>query len=644
MDRAAIWRGSGHPRRGAVSRWRDEDPAHAACGSQRAARRRASGGRARGRRRAVDRSRTSRRPARGPRRLRLGGRHERHRRAGAPPSRARGKRAASLRSEPPRRLRSGTPTWFQPSRPRRVCSPSSRALRDACSSPARKRLGGSSWTSCGPISSRSTGPSSSARSRLRGGRGRPRFSVSRASPRGARPRDPRGHDRARDHEAAEEHGIRVVREARPTTSTACRGVSVRADRVVITFLSDFGLADDFVGTCHGVIKRIAPEAEIIDITHGIRPQQHPAGRARAREHAAVHARGRPPRGGRPGRRQLRGGRSPSAPATGGCYVGPDNGLLIPAAERLGGVEEAHEIANRRLCTRAGFPHVPRARHLLTGRCTSVARPRPAELGRPIDAADARAARRFRSPRSASGGSAPRALRRPLRQHPAQPRSARRSRGRGHRPGREGRARVAIERYYALAARTFADARTGDIILYEDAYGNIAIAISARQRRRRCSACAGTGIGGERYESEPGVAVGRRFARLATDAVVRWPRLWPRLPSADRAGSSTAWRRDWDAMRRPDTLAPYEAALERASSPPGRALDLGTGTGAGALRDRASVFPRPRSSGSTSPTAMLERGPRKTPPELAESRALRGRPTLPTSLSPTRRSTSSRTRT
>ena len=41
----------------------------------------------------------------------------------------------------------------------------------------------------------------------------------------------------------------------------------------VTFLSDFGLQDDFVGTCHGVIKRIAPETEIIDVTHGIPPQQ-----------------------------------------------------------------------------------------------------------------------------------------------------------------------------------------------------------------------------------------------------------------------------------------------------------------------------------------------------------------------------------
>jgi S-adenosylmethionine hydrolase len=37
--------------------------------------------------------------------------------------------------------------------------------------------------------------------------------------------------------------------------------------------------------------------------------------------------------------------------------------------------------------------------------------------------------------------------------------------------------LALDRYYATAARTFGDARPGDIILYEDSYGNIAIAIS-----------------------------------------------------------------------------------------------------------------------------------------------------------------------
>ena len=42
--------------------------------------------------------------------------------------------------------------------------------------------------------------------------------------------------------------------------------------MLITFLTDFGLEDDFAGTCRGVIKRIAPDVEVIDITHGIPPQ------------------------------------------------------------------------------------------------------------------------------------------------------------------------------------------------------------------------------------------------------------------------------------------------------------------------------------------------------------------------------------
>src|SRR3954462_5937813 len=37
----------------------------------------------------------------------------------------------------------------------------------------------------------------------------------------------------------------------------------------VTFLSDYGLADDFVGVVHAVIARIAPEARVIDLTHGI---------------------------------------------------------------------------------------------------------------------------------------------------------------------------------------------------------------------------------------------------------------------------------------------------------------------------------------------------------------------------------------
>ena len=37
----------------------------------------------------------------------------------------------------------------------------------------------------------------------------------------------------------------------------------------ISFLSDYGRDDDFVGVCHGVMARIAPEVRVLDVTHGI---------------------------------------------------------------------------------------------------------------------------------------------------------------------------------------------------------------------------------------------------------------------------------------------------------------------------------------------------------------------------------------
>ena len=112
----------------------------------------------------------------------------------------------------------------------------------------------------------------------------------------------------------------------------------------VTFLSDFGLQDDFVGTCHGVVKRIAPEAEIIDITHGIRP-------GRVLQGALMLANALPymPEGvhlavvdpGVGGSRRALALRD----AEGRFHVGPDNGLLLPAADRFGGVVEAYELAS-----------------------------------------------------------------------------------------------------------------------------------------------------------------------------------------------------------------------------------------------------------------------------------------------------------
>jgi ubiquinone/menaquinone biosynthesis C-methylase UbiE len=66
----------------------------------------------------------------------------------------------------------------------------------------------------------------------------------------------------------------------------------------------------------------------------------------------------------------------------------------------------------------------------------------------------------------------------------------------------------------------------------------------------------------------------------TNAVVRWPRLWPVFrPLMRRQFDRIA--PVWDSSRMEDTLAPYKAALGRITEPVERALDVGTGTGAGA---------------------------------------------------------------
>jgi S-adenosylmethionine hydrolase len=245
--------------------------------------------------------------------------------------------------------------------------------------------------------------------------------------------------------------------------------------VVITFLSDFGLQDDFVGTCHGVMKRIAPGAELIDITHGIPPQQvlqgalvlcntlpyMPVGVHLAVVDPGVGSHRRP--------LALRSG-------DGRFLVGPDNGLLLPAADSLGGVAEAHELANpeyalesvsRTFHGRDLFS--PAAAHLSLGVPLT-------ELGPPIDPG---ALVRLDVPVPEVGRNRIRAtvlyvdhfgnIQLNL--------TSRHLEEAGVLPGVTVELELALDRYYATAARTFADARPGDIILYEDSYRNIAIAIS-----------------------------------------------------------------------------------------------------------------------------------------------------------------------
>jgi hypothetical protein len=253
----------------------------------------------------------------------------------------------------------------------------------------------------------------------------------------------------------------------------------------ITFLTDFGLADDFVGTCHGVMKRIAPEVQIIDITHGIRPGHVlPAALMLANTlpympvgvHLAVVDPG------------VGGARRPLAlrDAEGRLYVGPDNGLLVPAAERFGGIVEAHELANpayalesvsRTFHGRDLFS--PAAAHLALGVS-------PGELGPPLDP-DALV--RLELPQPEVGQARIRATVLGVDRFGNIALNLRRDQlDDAIVPGTRIELAVAANRYYAVVARTFADAGRGQLILYEDSYRNVAVAVS------RGSAASLLGIG------------------------------------------------------------------------------------------------------------------------------------------------------
>lgn len=112
----------------------------------------------------------------------------------------------------------------------------------------------------------------------------------------------------------------------------------------ITFLSDYGYDDEFAGLCRAVIARIVPDARVIDLTHGIR-------RHAVSEGAAVLANALPytPPGVHlavvdPGVGSTRRAVALRVADEDRVLVGPDNGLLWPATECLGGVLAAADVS------------------------------------------------------------------------------------------------------------------------------------------------------------------------------------------------------------------------------------------------------------------------------------------------------------
>ena len=111
----------------------------------------------------------------------------------------------------------------------------------------------------------------------------------------------------------------------------------------VLFLTDYGYTDAFAGICRAIVTDAAPGVEVVDLTHGV-----PLGDVRrgafVLESAVDHtgpalflAVVDPGVGGDRRAVALRAGEK--------IFVGPDNGLLLEAAERAGGVAEAVEISS-----------------------------------------------------------------------------------------------------------------------------------------------------------------------------------------------------------------------------------------------------------------------------------------------------------
>lgn len=243
----------------------------------------------------------------------------------------------------------------------------------------------------------------------------------------------------------------------------------------ITFLSDYGIGDDFAGVCRAVIARIAPGAQVIDITHGISRHDVRAGAnvlADAVPFAplGVHLAIVDPGVGGPRRAvAVRSG-------DGHFFVGPDNGLLPPAIDALGGPAEAVDIGSSafRLSPASATFHgrdlfSPVAAHLASG----AALP---DAGVPIDpeTLERHAESRPRISQQSAFAHADRidgfgnvALDltvSDLRGHPL-----------------AGATRVSVgcrsQRRIAVRAESFAEVEDGAFLFYEDSSGRMALAIN-----------------------------------------------------------------------------------------------------------------------------------------------------------------------
>ena len=156
-------------------------------------------------------------------------------------------------------------------------------------------------------------------------------------------------------------------------------------RRFVSFLSDYGYADEFVGVCKSVMLSLVPDLQIVDITHDLPPHDVRAG-ALTLVRAAQYL----PDGGivlavvDPGVGTER--RLVAVEVEHGVLLGPDNGLLAPAVAILGGAQRVVSLTSTEHQLPAPGPTfagrdvlAPAAAHLAAG-------VDPSELGDEVDAA------------------------------------------------------------------------------------------------------------------------------------------------------------------------------------------------------------------------------------------------------------------
>jgi hypothetical protein len=251
---------------------------------------------------------------------------------------------------------------------------------------------------------------------------------------------------------------------------------------VITFLSDYGLKDDFVGVCHGVIASLCPQAHVIDISHGVDRHDVRAGALILSEAipylpVGVHLAVVDPDVGAERRAvALR-------LADERLLVGPDNGLLSLAAQRGGGALEAVDIA------RSQFRLEPvsatfHGRDIFAPVAARLAGGEPlVQVGEPCDPGQL-VVLELPRPRLEDGVLVVHAVYIDRFGNVQLNAEHEDLRGLGLKLGRPVRLDAAGGSHPAQYVRTFADAAAGELIVYEDAYRRLALAVSHGDAARR----------------------------------------------------------------------------------------------------------------------------------------------------------------